>query len=242
MNNVDAEIILNNGYSADDKNIKAVLTGLEKWYHIAYIGGVDYGDRDCELCQMYRLSGCVDCPVVDVTGGANCSRGPYYRWYLATKKLRKKRVHDNETRIDAENLVAFCCDLYKYLLIIKAIEKWNKILDGSDVDQGIRNCPLCKVFWKDSREHAILGCTYCPIVIHLLRTTHTKSTADDLGGCCATPYLAWSQHHHQKHSKGEPYFKQGMTIDCDDCLSLAVEEADFLKKLKVAWKRHLASM
>lgn len=37
-----------------------------------------------------------------------------------------------------------------------SIEKWQKIVAGTGIDEGARNCPLCAMFYN-------LGCHGCPV-------------------------------------------------------------------------------
>lgn len=39
-----------------------------------------------------------------------------------------------------------------------SIRKWQKIVDGTGVDKGCRNCPLCALFYKNY-------CVGCPVFI-----------------------------------------------------------------------------
>ena len=39
-----------------------------------------------------------------------------------------------------------------------SIKKWKGVADGTGVDRGPDNCPLCKLFWGDD-------CTGCPVAI-----------------------------------------------------------------------------
>jgi hypothetical protein len=55
-----------------------------------------------------------------------------------------------------------------------SIKKWESIVDGSGVDEGTRNCPLCKLFYHN-------WCKDCPIHLH---------TGFD--SCDKTPYEKWS--------------------------------------------------
>jgi len=56
-----------------------------------------------------------------------------------------------------------------------SIEKWKKIVDGTGVDEGVRNCPPCMEFYQKD-------CIGCPIF-------------EDTGFryCEKTPYIAWSK-------------------------------------------------
>jgi hypothetical protein len=55
-----------------------------------------------------------------------------------------------------------------------SIEKWRKIVEGSGVDYGIINCPLCTVFFD-------AACRNCPVA--------TRSERIYCGG---TPYSDWN--------------------------------------------------
>lgn len=60
-----------------------------------------------------------------------------------------------------------------------SIKKWNKIAAGKLEDEGIHNCPLCKIFHS---RHVPWGakCRGCPVEVNTGRP-----------GCYGTPYDEW---------------------------------------------------
>lgn len=54
-----------------------------------------------------------------------------------------------------------------------SIQKWEKIVEGTGVDQGVYNCPLCQLFYR-------LDCKGCPV---FERTGYPF--------CDKTPYREW---------------------------------------------------
>lgn len=56
-----------------------------------------------------------------------------------------------------------------------SIRKWEKIADGTGVDLGPKNCPLCQLFFNGGR------CQGCPV------SRHTGCAQ-----CLGTPYDDWS--------------------------------------------------
>lgn len=56
-----------------------------------------------------------------------------------------------------------------------SIAKWQAIVDGTGVDDGTENCPLCLMFYGDFG-----GCAGCPV------NEHTSCSF-----CKATPYEDW---------------------------------------------------
>lgn len=55
-----------------------------------------------------------------------------------------------------------------------SIEKWERIVDGTGIDQGIYNCPLCKLFYANH-------CSGCPVNANT-RQKH----------CNGSKYFAWA--------------------------------------------------
>ena len=96
---------------------------------------------------------------------------------------------------------------------LKALEgsimKWEKIVDGKGIDDGIDNCPLCKLFYLNG------DCEECPV------SKKTESYC-----CSETPYDEWHDHQNDKHPQFDEY-----KIRCDTCKKLAEKELAFLKSL-----------
>jgi len=86
-----------------------------------------------------------------------------------------------------------------------SIRKWEKIVNGTGVDFGDANCPLCKLF---------LVCEDCPIFL---------KTGQD--GCKGTPYEAWLIHQKKVHNVSAWKFtKNGLKVLCPECRRIAVFE------------------
>lgn len=88
-----------------------------------------------------------------------------------------------------------------------SIDKWQKIVDGTGVDDGALNCPLCRLF-DDT-------CEKCPVAIK-----SGKSNCDN------TPYPKWRDHQKSIH-----YASDDWTVKCCWCRQFAEEELEFLKGL-----------
>lgn len=58
-----------------------------------------------------------------------------------------------------------------------SIKKWEKIVNGTGIDKGTDNCPLCKLFYFKK------NCVGCPVF--------NKTKIKD---CLRTPYSQWLQH------------------------------------------------
>lgn len=56
-----------------------------------------------------------------------------------------------------------------------SIDKWRAIVAGDSGDLGVRNCPLCAVFYD-------VRCVGCPV-----------SERSGAAGCVNTPYIAWAE-------------------------------------------------
>jgi hypothetical protein len=87
-----------------------------------------------------------------------------------------------------------------------SIEKHENILDGSERDEGTKNCPLCQLFHNDR-------CEGCPIF---------EKTG--FQGCEGTPYEDWDEHQDEAHSGDN-------TVQCEECERLVKLEIEFLKSL-----------
>lgn len=86
-----------------------------------------------------------------------------------------------------------------------SIRKWEKIVEGTGVDRGSDNCPLCKEF-----TYPVL-CRGCPVQTDMQR-----------GGCIGTPYDAWMQ------SGGHP---MGSKANTEEKFMAACLELAYLKSL-----------
>ena len=89
-----------------------------------------------------------------------------------------------------------------------SIEKWERIVAGTGVDQGVANCPLCKLFHNKN-------CRGCPIYEKV-----------KISGCDGTPYEDWIFHYESKHGE-----KEDVKVYCPTCKELAQRELDLLKSL-----------
>ena len=98
-----------------------------------------------------------------------------------------------------------------------SITKWNKIIKGTGKDYGTDNCPLCEEFLNKTGK-----CSPCPIA------KKTKKAR-----CDGTPYIAWSGHMFDKHSKYYTYIHEVRSneVRCPKCKEWAIKERDFLKSL-----------
>jgi len=93
-----------------------------------------------------------------------------------------------------------------------SIRKWERIVNGTGVDFGDANCPLCKLF---------LVCEDCPI---FLKT--------GLEGCEKTPYILWLIHQKKVHNVSAwKVAKNGLRVLCPECKRIAEKELKFLKSL-----------
>lgn len=93
-----------------------------------------------------------------------------------------------------------------------SVTKWVKIVEGSGVDEGGENCPLCSLYTGDLCEAENLG-SLCPV-----------ADFSGVSECRCTPYIGWIAHHQSDcHSGEDPY-----RVRCKECLSLARKELRFL--------------
>jgi hypothetical protein len=85
-----------------------------------------------------------------------------------------------------------------------SIAKWEAIVEGTNEDKGVYNCPLCQVFFDEFDDEGE-GCEGCPV-----KTKTGKPSCDD------SPYVAWGG-------------RAKATTDEDK--QLAQAEVDFLRSL-----------
>jgi len=119
-------------------------------------------------------------------------------------------------------------DMKNYKLLKKSIEKWQNILDGTELDKGGDNCPLCQELFSltfqdflQCRFRDFLQCRGCPV---------RKSTGKP--GCRKTPYMDWVKHQRDHHYPSyEEMHKGGIKIECFGCRILALRELNFLREL-----------
>ena len=100
----------------------------------------------------------------------------------------------------------------------KSIKKWQRIVDGTGVDDGCHNCALCEVFYYAPEGE----CLECPVFIKTEKRF-----------CHQTPYDEWSNHQEDEHSNEVDYPEAGVphSIKCPTCERLAEKEVKFLKGL-----------
>ena len=60
-----------------------------------------------------------------------------------------------------------------------SILKWEKIVDGSGIDMGCDNCPLCQRFRGELNNAPADDCAGCPVA------------AAGFPACVGSPYQAW---------------------------------------------------
>jgi len=94
----------------------------------------------------------------------------------------------------------------------EGIGKWEQIIAGTGIDEGVENCPLCSLFYWQGRKR----CLSCPVYME----TGWKY-------CCESPYRDWSDHQRNwHHIPINKYY-----IICPTCRRLAKAELRFLRGL-----------
>jgi len=96
-----------------------------------------------------------------------------------------------------------------------SIKKWTHIVGRTGLDFGIKNCPLCRMFYNTGIGNKL--CNGCPV--------SKKSTK---ASCRGTPYEDWEFHYCTIHLNRFPY---SVVKGCKTCLLLAKKELEFLKSL-----------
>jgi len=64
----------------NDEALAALDKSIRKWHRIWKRDGVDKGQANCALCQVYIEDICRGCPVGDKTGAIYCDKTPYTLW------------------------------------------------------------------------------------------------------------------------------------------------------------------
>ena len=91
----------------------------------------------------------------------------------------------------------------------KSIKKWENIVNGTEIDQGAKNCELCKI--NDD-------CSSCVI-----------ASGMHVGGCHDTPYAKW-RHYYDDYFGGRENVIAYKVFDAKS-KELAIAELTFLKSL-----------
>ncbi len=106
-----------------------------------------------------------------------------------------------------------------------SIAKWEAIVNGTGVDGGTDNCPLCKEFYNEADEddEYTQCCKNCPVSI----------AVEGQDSCCGTPYEKWGEYH-ILHNRN--LYTQRVVFD-EKSKQLAQAEVDFLKSLLPAGAR-----
>lgn len=95
----------------------------------------------------------------------------------------------------------------------ESIVKWENILDGTGVDDGEENCPLCKLYFEG-------WCVHCIIF---------EETGES--ECVKTPYRKWMEHQDKCHGDKEIGGEDTCIIECRWCRHYAEQELEFLRSL-----------
>ena len=91
-----------------------------------------------------------------------------------------------------------------------SIRKWKRIIEGTRKDNGMVNCPLCKIFY------GLDDCAGCPV-----------NEKKEQSYCEGTPYNKWAEHHVDIHTTTAFPRK----IECEICERFAKQELKFLISL-----------
>jgi hypothetical protein len=75
-----------------------------------------------------------------------------------------------------------------------SIDKWQGIVDGTTIDMGGENCPLCHMFYRPPNP-----CGGCPV---------RENT--QLSGCLGTPYFSYTQSRSKAHARAMRDFLKGL--------------------------------
>ncbi len=96
-----------------------------------------------------------------------------------------------------------------------SIAKWEKVAFHGGIDDGYKNCPLCRLFSEPDYEGqpGLPHCDGCPVSL-------------DVGtdGCDMTPYEDWQDYQFEMGTNQSTVFD-------DKSKELAIKELEFLKSL-----------
>lgn len=67
------------------KTLAALKGSIAKWKKVADGTGVDDGESNCPLCQLFIDDDCTGCPVAKAAGEPGCTNTPFvrFRWEFA---------------------------------------------------------------------------------------------------------------------------------------------------------------
>ena len=96
-----------------------------------------------------------------------------------------------------------------------SIDKWEKIAFHGGLDNGYRNCPLCRLFSRPDYDGqpGLPDCDGCPVALEV-----------GTDGCDMTPYEEWQDYQFEME-------KNDSTVFDEKSKALAVKELEFLKSL-----------
>lgn len=95
-----------------------------------------------------------------------------------------------------------------------AIDKWQGIVEGKEVDHGSRNCKLCREYGKECFNY--LSEEECPVVDFV-----------GIAGCFDTPYTEWRRYNKQVYNMN--FFPEsGYVVTDERSKQLAIAELEFL--------------
>lgn len=103
-----------------------------------------------------------------------------------------------------------------------SIEKWRAIVNGTGLDKGAENCPLCAEY-KDAEDPESdpygdeVMCYGCPV-----------SEKSGMDGCVGTPYDQWAEY---LSDKGRLVGSENRKVFDTVSAALAQSELDFLTSL-----------
>ncbi len=105
--------------------------------------------------------------------------------------------------------------------LVLSIDKWEAIVKGMGIDNGIKNCVLCATFYESDEtddDGNTIDCVGCPVSIEV-----------DDEHCDGTPWEKWANHHMVKHDTPKIPFQT--VKGCTMCTILAAKELEFLQSL-----------
>lgn len=103
-----------------------------------------------------------------------------------------------------------------------SIKKWEGIVEGTGVDNGDENCPLCGKFAHRMDFRSGTHCEGCPV-----------KAATGLDGCAGSPWIDWNDAMLARHGR-----RMDTNATDDETVMCAALELEFLKSLLPSKNNH----
>lgn len=105
------------------KTLNALKKSIDKWYHIAYKNGRDYGTYNCQLCMTFYESSteeseCKNCPVFNYSKTEYCGNTPYIDWQKLGMQLGMQTCDDKGIFAKTKQLQSAAIKEFEFLITL----------------------------------------------------------------------------------------------------------------------------